>query len=88
MSIGPRARQGRELCMRLAEEVALIAVPGIGRWGEAWEIVAEWDTDFMVALLTWERMGDEEARLHVRDAYDRVLDAWREAARQYQEETA
>ena len=86
MSIGPRQRQGRELCGRLAEQIALIAVPGIGQWDGAWEIVADADIEFMVALLNWEHIGGDDALAPVRTAYDRAINAWREAARQYEEQ--
>ena len=84
MTTGPRQRQGRELCVRLAEQIALIAVPGIGRWDGAWEIVADADIKFMISLLNWERTGDDDALARVRTAYDRVLDVWHQAVRQYE----
>ena len=83
-----RRRRGTKLCERLAEEVFKIAPTGIGHWDDCWEIVGDADTEFMLSLLAWERTGSETDKNLVRTAYDRVLDAWREASRQYERETA
>ena len=88
MTAGLRRSRARELCVHLTEQIANIAPPGIGNWDEAWEIVAQADAEFMVALFEWERTGDDAAQVRVREGYDRVLDAWREATRQFERETA
>lgn len=78
-----RRRRGTKLCGRLAADVARVAPPRIGGWAEAWEMTAEADAAFWIALVAWESEPTEPARLRLRDAYNAVLDAWREAARQY-----
>ena len=88
MTAGLRRSRARELCVHLTEQIANIAPPGIGNWGGAWGIVGDADAEFMVALFEWERTGDDAVQIRVREGYDRVLDAWREASRQYERETA
>lgn len=80
-----RRARGRELCRRLTAEVGRLAAPGLGTWPEAWDIVAEADTDFLVALTAWEADPSEPARLRVRDAYVHLLRRWEEANRQFLE---
>ena len=79
-----RARRARRLCERLAADVEALAPGGIGRWGPTWDIVADADVTFVVALTGWEAAGEEEDRAQVRAAYYAVLDAWQEAVRQFQ----
>ncbi|HUE96838.1 MAG TPA: hypothetical protein VMN39_09270 [Longimicrobiaceae bacterium] len=81
-----RAEAATKLCQRLTSEVSAIAPVGLGHWPETWEIVGDADSAFMLALVGWERTGSEADRVKVRDAYNRVLDAWREAARRYEEQ--
>lgn len=83
-----RAEAARKLCEHLARDVAAIAPVGIGHWPEAWDIVAAHDTSFVIALSVWEATGSEADRARVRAAYTSVLDAWREATRLYERETA
>ena len=79
-----RAEAARKLCERLAGDVASIAPVGIGYWAEAWEIVAAADASFVIALSAWEATGSEVDRAKVRAAFNAVLDAWREAVRQFE----
>ena len=72
--------RGTQICERLCREVAEIAPEGIGRWNRAWEIAAEPDVEFMLALALWEADPNEDAKVRVRAAYNAVLDAWRRAA--------
>ena len=81
-----RAEAARKLCERLARDVAAIAPVGIGYWDQAWDIVARADAEFVAELSAWEATGSESARTKVRAAYHAVLDAWREAVRQYEEQ--
>ena len=81
-----RAEAARKLCERLAQDVAAIAPVGIGYWAEAWEIVAAADASFVILLSAWEATGSEADRTKVRAAFNAVLDAWREAVRQYEEQ--
>ena len=80
-----RAEASRKLCERLAHDVAKIAPTGIGRWDEAWEMVAAVDVEFILALTRWELTGTDEDRELVRPAYHRVLDAWRTASALYRQ---
>ena len=84
----PEERRGRgtELCRVLAEHVADLAHSGIGHWPECWSIVADPDAEFMIALSAWEATGSEADRAKVRAAYDRVLSAWSEAVKVYEQQ--
>ena len=42
----------------------------------------------VLALTAWEATGHDEDRARVREWYNRVLAAWKEAARQYEREIA
>jgi hypothetical protein len=86
--LADRRERGTELCRRLTADVTSIAPPGIGRWGRAWEIVADADSSFMIALTSWEATGDDSMRPALRAAYARALDAWREAVAEWQREAA
>ena len=83
-----RAEASRKFCERLARDVAEIAPDGIGRWDEAWEIVAGSDAEFIIALTRWEATGAAEHRELVRPAYHAVLDAWRRASTLYRQRTS
>jgi hypothetical protein len=83
-----RRERGTLLCRRLAEDVAKLAPEGIGAWTRTWEIVADADSSFMVALTSWEATGDDSMRPALRAAYARALDAWREAVAEWQREAA
>lgn len=85
MSTTERTERANRLCRRLAGDVAAIAPAGLGTWDRAWEIVDPPSAELLAALTAWEATGDEEAVAAVKAAYDAVLAAWREAARQYRE---
>ncbi|MCH7532509.1 MAG: hypothetical protein IIB36_12240 [Gemmatimonadetes bacterium] len=84
MTPDERRARGTELCKRLAADVAKVAPPGLGAWASSWDIVAEASAVFWIELTAWEAAPSEPARLNVRAAYEAVLDAWREAAHQFQ----
>jgi len=78
-----RRERGTLLCQRLANDVGSLAPPGLGTWPRTWDLVAGADAAFMIALTAWEAEPSERLRLRVREAYDAVLDAWRQAAAEY-----
>lgn len=78
-----RQAKGKILCEKLSAQVAVIAPPGIGRWDRAWEIVDGSSATFMNALSAWEIDPSDATMQRVSDAYDHVLDAWRNAAAEY-----
>ena len=88
MSPEERRRRGTKLCAKIAADVNELAPAGIGNWPECWDIVGDSDAEFMLALLKWEGTGSETDKELVRTAYAGVLDAWREATRLYDRETA
>ena len=83
-----RAEAAGKLCEQLAGDVAAVVPVGLGRWPEVWEIVDGPSAEFMIALTAWESTGSEEDRGRGREWYRRLLAAWKEAARQYERETA
>ena len=87
MSPEERRRRATLLCVELTTAVNQLAPTGIGGLSELTDIVGDADGAFMRALFEWERTGDGDLD-RVRSAYDGVLDAWREATRQFERETA
>jgi hypothetical protein len=86
MSPEERRRRGGKLCEKLGIDVAEIVPEGIGQWDECWNIVGDADVAFVVALTAWEATGLDEQRDTVKAAYHSLLEAWREAARQYEQQ--
>ena len=83
-----RQAKAKILCEKLAGHVGLIAPEGIGHWDRAWEIVDGSSANFMNALSAWEIEPSDLAMQRVSDAYDDVLDAWRQVAAEYATEEA
>jgi len=78
-----RAEAARKLCEQLQRDVFKIVPPGMGHWPAC---VGDADVEFVVALTAWEATGRDEQRLTVRAAYNELLEAWHEAARQYHQQ--
>jgi len=76
-----RRERGTTLCRQLAEEVARIAPPGLGRWDRAWEIVGPPSADFMAALTAWEADPSPRTKEAVSEAYVELVYAWRRGPR-------
>ena len=87
MSPEERRRRGTRLCAKLASDVNELVPAGIGAWDPAWDIVGDADAEFMIALLKWEGTGSEADKESVRTAYATVLDAWRSAAGQFEQQS-
>ena len=86
MSPDERRGRGTKLCEQLATDVAKIVPIGIGHWPDCWDIVGDADIEFVISLTAWEATGLEAQRITVRATYNSLLEAWREAARQYEEQ--
>ncbi len=86
MSYGQRQETGRQLCEKLVErigEVAAAVPPG------HWPPIADAPSaEFMTALSAWEIDPSDLTMQRVSDAYDNVLDAWRQPAAEYATERA
>ena len=78
--------RGSKICRKLTQEVAALAPSGIGRWPTTWDIVAESDADFMIALSRWEADPTDEAKERVRATYGAVLSAWQTAVAEFERE--
>lgn len=72
-----------DLARKMCQQIAEICPEGIGSWEEAWDIVVEADADFSARLRDWEQDPTAATGRAVSDAHDALLDAWREAVRQY-----
>jgi hypothetical protein len=79
------AEAGRQVCENMAREVQQIAPPGLGRWEPAWDIVADADAEFMIALFAWEDSPSEKREALVRHWGDEVMARWREAIKKFEE---
>jgi hypothetical protein len=75
----------RQVCENMAREVQQIAPPGLGLWEPAWEIVADADAEFMIALFAWEDSPSEKLEAQVRYWGDEVMARWHEAAKRFEE---
>lgn len=78
-------RTGRRVAQWVAERVAEVAPAGLGHWPPAWEIVEEPSHVFLDALATWVETGSAEDQGEASRAGGRVVAAWREAARRWEE---
>lgn len=88
MNSDERRLRGTELCAQLTREVAVIAPEGIGNWERAWVMTGPAVTTFMLALVEWERTGDERIKEPLRAAYLNVISVWRMASDIFQGEIA
>lgn len=79
-----RRERGTALCRQLAEDVARIVPRGLGSWGDAWDIVAPADAQFLAALTAWEADPGPTTVDTTRTAYRAVLDGWRLVARRFE----
>ena len=79
------AEAARQVCENMAREVHQIAPSGLGRWKPAWEIVADADAEFMIALFAWEDSPSEELEAQVRYWGDEVMARWHEAVKKFEE---
>lgn len=83
MTPAKRREAGTRLCRQLTEKVTGITPTGIGHWDRAWDIVADANTTFMLALTRWEATGEKREEPALRVAYNAVLEAWRQAVVEY-----
>jgi hypothetical protein len=79
------AEAARQVCVNIAREVQQIAPSGLGRWEPAWEIVADADAEFMIALCAWEDSPSEKLEAQVRYWGDEVMARWHEAVKKFEE---
>ena len=79
-------RRGTLICQRLNAAVDRIAPEGLGHWPRTWEIVDAADAEFMLSLVSWEVEPTPEAAADIKAAYSAVLDAWRQATDEYDQE--
>ena len=87
MDFDQRQERGHRLCQRLAGRIADVAPRGIGHWDRAWEIVDGPSAAYVIALTSWEADPSDLTMQRVTDTYERVVEAWRQAAAEYAEES-
>lgn len=80
-----RAEIATEVCRRVAKAVEEAVPAGLGRWGPAWDLVADPSDAFLDALADYQAAGSGEAEERVQRTANELVAAWREAGRQYRE---
>ena len=88
MTGAERRERGTLLCRQITGEVAAFAPEGLGGWEHAWDIAAEPDAEFLIALTRWEQTGVDEDKPALRRAYFNLREAWRQAATEFERERA
>lgn len=79
-----RREKARRIARVVSERIAEVTTPGLGRWDEAWEVVAEPSDYFMDALHLWETDAAQSSAA-VELAAQRLVDAWRQADKKFLE---
>lgn len=69
---------------RVTERIGELAPKGLGRWDGAWELVADPSDEFMDALAIWRTGDTEENRERVQRTADALVQAWAEAAAEWE----
>ena len=69
------------LALLVAEEIARLVRPGLGRWGPAWELVAEPSDAFLDALSAWKESGLSADLRAVKKTAAELIAAWADADR-------
>ena len=78
------AEVARQTCKLLAKYSTEAAPPGVEAWGSyAFEVVAPFEVEFLLALVAYERDSSDENTLRLRGAIGDVVDAWQEVALRY-----
>ena len=79
-----RHEKARVVAERVAARVREVALPGLGHWDLAWELVAAPSDVFMDALAEWEEADTPTIRSELATASTALVEAWAEAARQWE----
>lgn len=74
----------RTVARRVSDRVSEITPKGLGRWDGAWELVADPSDEFMDALAIWRTGDTEENRERVQRTADALVQAWTEAAAEWE----
>ena len=81
MSPQERRERGSRLCRALTKRIGEMVTPGLGRWEEAWLLVAPASDRFMDALHAWETSGAHEDREALEHASRDLVAVWQDADR-------
>ena len=81
---GARRAWSDQLCAWLSEAVAHQAPGGLGHWEPAWQIVETPSKTLLEALTAFELSGSDSAREQARQLAREVLNAWSEAAAEWE----
>lgn len=79
-------REGRRrlICQKLARRISEVVPPGMGRWDEIWDRVAEPSDRFLDALEAFLHADTPETRRHVYAAVDELVHTWRRAGQEWE----
>lgn len=73
-----------QICELLARYVAQAAPRGVKEWGSyAFDLVANFEVEFLIALVGWESDPSDENTLRLRAALVDVIDAWEDVTHYY-----
>ena len=88
MTVREKPQGGRErtgiILRRVSERIQEVATPGIGRWGPAWDFVADPSNEFLDAFRAWEQHDCPDTRRELQTAANRLVRAWKDASRQWE----
>ena len=75
------------LARKLLGALEMVADEDVQRWGrcepEGWAVIDEPEREFLLACATWQQSGHDGDLELVAEAFDRVVEAWRQAATAY-----
>ena len=80
-----RPEKARIVCERVAARIREVVPVGLGHWGPVWTFVAYPSDVFMDALREWEKEDTPTTRPDLQAAFEDLVKAWAEAARQWNE---
>jgi len=75
------------VCRQWSAWVKSKTVPGLGRWGTAWELVEAPSNAFLDALRAWEASGSPSDFTALEGAYQALARAWLLANQRFLEST-
>ena len=79
-----RREGARKIAREASERIATSVMPGLGKWGPTWGIVAEPSDRFMDALYQWETTGEPDDLELVQQEAEALVTAWRAADTKFQ----
>lgn len=79
-----RREKASRISRIVSQRIGEVTTRGLGRWGPAWDFVAEPSDAFLDALDRWETEGSPDGLEDVQSRAEAFVAAWRDADQQYQ----